>query len=231
MHSTVDEIVVFSKRNRLTHVPSALSMLTYVDTLFTEQLVIPFRDRIVIGKPFGSQTYYIVWKNNGFMQNVDISKLSVGVKHEEIDFVDYGEETMGNALGVAIGMAIANPQQNIWVNITDATLQMGSTLEAIQYIGHNKLNNIILTIDNNNCQVTGVTSSVLSVEPVISFIAHNRWKVVTCDGHDVNEIKSGFIRDNSTQPVAYIYNTTKGYGVDYMENDPIKWHYRIIDDV
>ena len=135
---------------------------------------------------------------------------------------------MGNALGVAIGIAIANPTQTVWVNLTDATLQMGSTLEAIQYIGHNKLDNILMTVDNNNCQVTGKTSDVLCVEPVIDFTHNNKWDVVICDGHCDVVIKDTFT-PRGEFPRAFVYNTTKGYGVPYMEQDPVKWHYRPIE--
>lgn len=226
MNDYVSQVVEYSKQNRLSHIPSALSMLTYIETLFTEKYIVPVRDRIVLGKPFGSQTYYIVWRSLGYLTKIE--DLSIGVKHAEIDFVDYGEETMGNALGVATGIAIANPTQTVWVNLTDATLQMGSTLEAIQYIGHNEVNNILLTVDNNNCQVTGKTSDVLRVDPVIDFMYSNRWDVVTCDGHCKATIKDTFTQ-RSAYPRAFIYNTIKGYGVPYMENDPIKWHYKTID--
>lgn len=222
----INELVQFSKENKLTHVPSALSMLTYIDTIFTNRLIVPYRDRIVIGKPFGSQAYYLTWRRLGYVD--DIETLSVGVKHSEIDFVDYGEETMGNALGVACGIAIANPEQTVWVNITDATLQMGSTLEAIQYIGHNNIKNITMTVDNNNCQVTGKTSDVLATSPVISFMLNNGWNVTECPGHDHQKILDMYptITHN---PRAIIYNTTKGYGVSYMESDPVTWHYKTID--
>ena len=224
----IDSLKEYSYKHQLTHVPSALSMLTYVDTLFTQEYVKPFRDRIVLGKPFGSQAYYLVWKRLGYLDSID--NLSIGVKHREIDFVDYGEETMGNALGVAIGMAYANPTQVIWVNITDATLQMGSTLEAIQYIGHNRINNILLTIDNNNCQVTGKTCDVLHINPVINFIHNNKWDVVTCDGHCEMTIRDTFM-SQTTVPRAFVYNTIKGYGIPYMEQDPIKWHYKPIESL
>jgi transketolase len=224
----ITELVEHSFKNKLTHVPSALSMLTYINILFTQEYVKPYRDRIVLGKPFGSQAYYLVWKKLGYLDNID--NLSMGVKHEEISFVDYGEETMGNALGVAAGMAIANPTQIVWVNITDATLQMGSTLEALQYIGHNELNNILLTVDNNNCQVTGKTSDVLHVGPVLDFIHNNNWDVVTCDGHCGATIKDTYTQ-RSNFPRAFIYNTIKGYGVPYMECDPVKWHYRPIESL
>lgn len=222
----ISELMSFSRDHKLTHVPSALSMLTYIDTIFTNKLIVPYRDRIVIGKPFGSQAYYLIWRRLGYID--DIESLSVGVKHSEIDFVDYGEETMGNALGVATGIAIANPDQTVWVNITDATLQMGSTLEAIQYIGHNNIKNIIMTVDNNDCQVTGRTSSVLSTTPVIDFIYNNRWDVTECPGHEPQAILDMY-PTTTLNPQAIIYNTTKGYGVSYMEQDPITWHYKPIE--
>ena len=222
----VEEIVKFSYDNKLTHIPSALSMATYVEFLFENKIVIPFKDKIVLGKPFGSQAYYIIWKKMGLLDNIE--KLSVGVKHYEIDFVDYGEETMGNALGVGTGIALANKESKVWVNITDATLQMGSTLEAIQYIGHNNINNILLTVDNNNYQVTGQTSKILNTDPVIDMAKSYGWNVKICDGHDKVKMKN--IKFYNDKPTLINFITKKGFNVDYMEEDPIKWHYKTIDN-
>ena len=220
----INKLLEHSYNKQLTHVPSALSMLTYVRTLFKNEFIKPYRDRIVLGKPFGSQAYYLIWKELGYLD--DIEGLSMGVKHNEIEFVDYSEETMGNALGVAAGIAMANPDQRVWVNLTDATLQMGSTLEAIQFIGHHRLNNIILSVDYNNCQVTGSTSDIIPVKPVINFFRECRWDVIECDGHNETEIRESFYERFDAFPCAFIYKTIKGFGVGYMENDPVKWHYR-----
>ena len=109
----INDVINYSFKHKLTHVPSALSMLTYVDVLFSNEYIKPKRDIIVLGKPFGSQAYYLIWKKLGYLDHIE--KLSMGVKHAEIDFVNYSEETMGNALGVAAGIAIANPDQTVWV--------------------------------------------------------------------------------------------------------------------
>jgi len=223
-----DEIVTYSRKLKLTHIPSALSMSTYVEFLFENKIIVPYRDKIVLGKPFGSQTYYLLWKKMGLLKNID--NLSVGVKHNEIDFVDYGEETMGNALGVGAGIAISNKDKKVWVNISDATLQMGSTLEAIQYIGHNCIKNILLTIDNNNYQVTGNTNNVLTVEPVIKLSRDYNWHVITVDGHCKYTISKKLINlDKIEKPVLINFLTKKGNSVKYMEDNPIEWHYKTID--
>lgn len=199
-------------------------MLDYVYVLFSEEIVKPYRDHIVIGKPFGAQAYYLIWRKLGYLNN--INDLSVGVKHDELFFVDYGEETMGNALGVAAGISFTSPSR-IWVNISDATLQMGNTLEAIQFIGHNKLKNILLTIDYNNTQVTGSTEDIMKVEPLKNFFGEYDWNVQVVDGHNHKLLSDTFKNLSSEKPNVVFCNTMKGAGVKVMENS-LDWHYKKI---
>jgi transketolase len=210
------ELLTYSYEQGLSHIPSALSMLDYVDELFTNRLVTP-EDVIVIGKPFGSQAYYLIWRELGYLDNIE--SLSPGLKHDEIDFVDYSEETIGNALGVASGIALTTDRL-IWVNITDATLQMGNTLEAIQFIGAKCQNNILLTVDYNGSQVTGRTDDIITVDPVIQMLSLYGWDV-HYDSLDNFKI--------SDKPSAFIINTVKGDGVDTMQRDEKKWHYKKIE--
>jgi len=219
------QLLEYSYQNGLSHIASAMSMLDYVDVLFTEKVVTP-DDVIVIGKPFGAQAYYIIWRRLGFLDNIE--NLSVGVKHDEIAFVDYSEETMGNALGVAIGIAMTTDKR-VWVNISDAALQMGNTLEAIQFIGHNNIKNIFLTVDYNDAQVTGNISDVLKIKPTIQFFKEYSWFVQEVDGHDKTKILAAYNNAVDTVPNVYIFHTQKGHGVKSIEQDIKKWHYRKIE--
>lgn len=208
------ELLEYSYKHNLGHIPSALSMLDYVDELFSKKLVTP-DDKIVIGKPFGAQAYYIIWKKLGYLDDID--NLSIAVKHDEIPFVDYSEETIGDSLGVATGIALTTDNR-VWVNLTDATLQMGATLEAIQFIGQHQLKNIMVTVDYNNSQVTGQTSDIINVDPVINFFHNYGWTVKY-------KIDDFAIED---KPQVYIMKTTKGKGIPSMEKDIKKWHYKKI---
>jgi transketolase len=220
------QLLEYSYQHGLSHIASAMSMLDYVDVLFTEQFVKPYQDHIVIGKPFGAQLYYLVWQKLGFLDKIE--DLSVGVKHDEILFVDYGEETMGNALGVAIGIAMTTDKR-VWVNISDAALQMGNTLEAIQFIGHHNVKNIFLTIDYNNAQVTGNVSDVLKIKPTIQFFKEYGWFVQEVNGHDRTKILSAYNNAVDTVPNVYIFHTQKGHGVKSIQEDIKIWHYQKIE--
>lgn len=211
------ELLEYSYKEGLSHIPSALSMLDYVDYLFTNELVTP-DDHIVIGKPFGAQAYYLVWGKLGYIDNIE--QYSMGLKHDEIDFVDYSEETIGNALGIASGIAIAS-NKLIWVNLTDATLQMGNTLEAIQFIGHHCQNNILVTIDFNDQQVVGTTSEILTTIPVINMFADYGWDVHT-------NLNNFYIGD---RPKVFVMNTIKGDGCPTMINNMKEWHYNKISSL
>lgn len=221
------ELLEYSYEQQLTHIPSALSMLDYIDFIFSHEIVTK-DDLIVIGKPFGAQAYYLTWQRLGWLDKIE--QLGVGVKHDEIDFVDYGEETMGNALGVSIGMAIANPNKLVWVNITDATLQMGNTLEAIQFIGHNQIHNILLTVDFNDQQVTGNTNDVLTVDPIIELFKNYQWRTKIVDGHTQNELAKVFYGLTDDQPNVVICRTKKGHGVKSFLKDTKRWHYKKIEN-
>jgi transketolase len=221
------KLIDLSKVNGLSHIPSALSMLDYINILFSEKYIIPFRDKIILGKPFGSQAYYLVWKECEYLK--DIENLSMGVKHNEIPFVDFSEETMGNALGVASGIAIAKSDTTVYVNLSDASLQMGSTLEAIAYIGTNQLKNIVVTVDYNQMQVTGKTHDIICIKPIINLFRNYDWRVIEVDGHDKNKLRLAFDSIHTrNKPTVYFCHTIKGRGVDYMEADPVSWHYKLL---
>jgi transketolase len=209
------ELLEYSFTQGLAHIPSALSMFNYVYDLFIKKLVTP-EDFIVIGKPFGAQAYYIIWKKLGYLTNIE--SLSLAVKHEEIPFIDFSEETIGDSLGIAAGIAFTTDKL-IWVNLSDATLQMGATLEAIQFIGHNKLSNILVTVDYNGSQVTGYTHDIIPIDAVIPFFKNNGWDVeYTLDNFKIE-----------TRPKVFIMNTIKGHGIPTMEKDIKKWHYKKIE--
>ena len=45
-------------------------MLDYLEVLFTEGIV-TMDNGIVIGKPFGSQAYYLLWRKLGWLDNIE----------------------------------------------------------------------------------------------------------------------------------------------------------------
>jgi len=198
-----------------------LSQIYYLDYVFGAEFVKPYRDNIVLAKPFGHSAYYYIWKRLGY---IDDRKYSDGVRHSEIDFVTFSDVTIGNALGVASGIEMGNGRMT-YVNMSDSQLQMGSVLEAIQFIGRHK-QNIKMTIDYNRKQLT--SDLLTDYEADKQMFLSNGWWVFEID-EDECFLDLGF-SFNMPGPTVTFIKTVKGRGIPEMENDLEKWHYRPVGD-
>ena len=97
------------------------------------------------------------------------------------------------------------------------------------FAGHNKLHNLIAIVDVNGLGATDYTKNYNSLEPAADRFASFGWETVEHDGHDLpglRKILQGARDRVSGKPFALIARTTKGKGVDFMENSPL-WHHRM----
>ena len=226
-------LLKYSIKNNLRHIPSALSQFSYLKYLLPK---IKKDFNIVVGKPFGSQAYYTIWKDLGYIK--EDQKLSYGIKHKELNFVNFSEETLGNALGVASGIALCS-NKTTYCNISDGALQMGATLEAIQFVGKHK-QNILLTVDFNGMQLTDNVQNIIGINTfnIETMFKMYNWNVHFHDTRVLNSIGMNMVieqaikfQKETNKPSVIIFKTSKGQGVQEMEDDPVGWHYKELKDI
>lgn len=224
------DILTMSFLAQVGYIPSALSMVDYLSILF-RQFLRPDDSRIILGKPYGAQAYYAVFAGCGWIPS-DWNRYGstdphwryiIGREHPLIDYID---DTMGNTLSVACGIAMAF-QGCVYVNISDAAFQEGTIWEAALFAGARGLRNLVMTVDNNHMQVLGNTRDILDVEPLAQRLECFGWRVFSSDGHDLQAIEQVLEQafSPSDAPTVVIFDTIKGRGVSWME-DSIDWHYR-----
>lgn len=218
------ELVNYSISNKMTHIPSALSMIHYLEILIKNNIVKKTWN-ICIDKVFGSSAYYIIF-NEYWEYKAEPQPLITG----EIPFIDYATNSLGNALGVASGINLANKKKT-WVNASDSIFQIGHVIEAIQFIGARQ-QDILLTVDCNNIQLTGNSLDIInmSIKNIKDILDSFSWSVLLFNPYkdDVNSIKE-FMK--KTGPKSILFQTIKGYGVREMMEDPVKYHYKNITSI
>ena len=134
--------------------------------------------------------------------------------------------SLGHGLAIGAGMAIANKDQNVYVIISDGELMEGSIWESALFITSNKINNLVLIVDNNNLQsATSNKDTHPTLNPIDKKFKSFGWEVKNCNGHDQSEIVSKIDKRNKNKPFVLVAKTTKGYPISFMSNKPI-WHYR-----
>ncbi len=151
--------------------------------------------------------------------------------HEGLPGVRIASGSLGQGLSVACGTAQAKKLDGenklVYVLMGDGELQEGQVWEAVMYASHNKLDNIIATIDVNGRQIDGDTKDIMGFADLKSKFEAFDWNVIYMDGNNLNDVqdtlsKAGVLSGNG-KPICILMNTEMGNGVDFMMGSH-KWH-------
>ena len=151
--------------------------------------------------------------------------------HEGLPGIRVASGSLGQGLSVALGSALAKKLNKedkvVYVLMGDGELQEGQIWEAMMYAAHNKVDNIIATIDFNGQQIDGPVDEINSLLNLKDKLQSFGWKVYESDGNDFESLSSTLEKARKNLfhgfPIINIMKTMMGKGVDFMENSH-KWH-------
>jgi len=219
------------------HSGSVLSCGDVLYTLYTRHLLTDgtkhnFRDRFVLSGGHVVAIQYAILAGLGY---IDIEELKTFRKyktrltgHPEIDLetIDASTGPLGQGIGNAVGMAIAETIMNkrfgadnyTYCMAGDGCLQEGVGLESLSLAGLYKLNKFILFYDNNNATLDANLKTSSSDNFILKFKSMN-FNVIECDGYNIEKIDKAIIKakQSKTKPSVIILNTVIGKGTS-LEN-------------
>jgi len=186
-----------------------------------------------------SPVWYSVLARSGYFdpsELVTFRKLNTRLQghpttHEHLPGIRIASGSLGQGLSVAIGAALAKKLNKdtslVFALLGDGELQEGQNWEAIMFAPHNKVDNLIATIDYNGQQIDGPTEQVLSLENLQAKFEAFGWHVITSDGNDMDNIVKALHYAKSLtgkgRPILNLMSTQMGSGVDFMMGSH-KWH-------
>jgi transketolase len=152
--------------------------------------------------------------------------------HEHLPGVRVASGSLGQGVSVAIGAALAKKLNGddkiVYALMGDGEIEEGQNWEAFMYAAHNKVDNLIVTIDYNGQQIDGSTQSVMGIgEDIEAKMIAFGWKVFRMNGHSFPEIIDVMERAKRQtghgQPIFIIMKTEMGYPIDFLMGSH-KWH-------
>ena len=186
-----------------------------------------------------SPVWYSVLARSGYFEVAELAtfrKLNARLQghpttHEHLPGIRIASGSLGQGLSVAIGAALAKKlnkeHTTIYTLHGDGELQEGQNWEAIMFAAHNKVDNLIASIDYNGQQIDGPTEKILSLESLQAKFEAFGWHVITSDGNNMEDILKALHYAKSLtgkgKPILNLMSTQMGYGVDYMVGSH-KWH-------
>ena len=124
---------------------------------------------------------------------------------------------------MALGLKYKKNKAKVYTILGDGEIQEGLVWEALMAGGHYKLDNLVAILDYNGLQIDGKNDEVMTISPVDKKFESFGWNVVTCDGHDYDDIDRAFNKVVEGKPTMIIAKTIKGKGISFMENEA-GWH-------
>lgn len=186
-----------------------------------------------------SPVWYSVLSRRGFFATKELAtfrKINSRLQghpaiEEGLPGIRIASGSLGQGLSVGIGAAttkkLAGEKTWVYTLHGDGELQEGQIWEAAMYAAHNKVDNIISFVDCNGQQIDGSTEDVLSLIDLGAKWAAFGWRVLKCDGHDLEDlgrvIAEAKSHSGSGVPNVVLMKTEMGKGVDFMEGTH-KWH-------
>ena len=151
--------------------------------------------------------------------------------HDHLPGVRVASGSLGQGMSVAIGAALAkkfNGDKNLVFSLHgDGELDEGQNWEAILFAAHNKVDNLISTIDFNGQQIDGSTKKILNLGDIKQKFEVFDWSVLEMDGNDVDDVVATLDKAKSMtgqgKPICIVMKTSMGKGVDFMEGTH-EWH-------
>ncbi len=151
--------------------------------------------------------------------------------HEHLPGIRIASGSLGQGMSVAIGAALSkkynNDNRTVYCLHGDGELQEGQIWESIMFAAHNKVDNLIATVDVNGQQIDGPLSKVLSLDSLEDKFKAFNWTVLHMDGHNMDEIVATLDKAKALtgqgKPICILMKTEMGKGVDFMEGSH-EWH-------
>ena len=224
---------------------SAADVLTYL--YFKRMRIDPAdpawadRDRFVLSKGHAAPALYSVLAQRGFFDPEELKTLRhIGSRlqgHPNMNLtpgVDMSTGSLGQGISTAAGMALGAKRKGadirVYALLGDGEIQEGQVWEAMMFSAQNKLDNLVVMVDNNNLQIDGTITEVMSPYPIDEKLAAFGLFVQTVNGHDFDALEAAFDRaeQEKGRPSAIVLRTVKGKGVSFMENQ-VGWHGKAPD--
>lgn len=231
------------------HIGGSFSIVDLLTVLYYKQMNVDpknpkkeGRDRLVVSKGHSGPAVYATLAHKGYIEKEELKTLNrIGTNlpsHCDMNKtpgVDMTTGSLGQGISCAVGMAIASRLSKdnamIYCIIGDGESQEGQVWEALMYASQQKLENLIIFLDNNGMQIDDYVKELNNLNNIEARYESFGLHVQSIDGHDLDAIDNAInVAKNTKEKTSIIVlNTIKGKGVSFVEEALVDCHSMAIN--
>lgn len=226
----------FSKRG-FGHVGGSMSIVDLLSVLYTLDMKydsqnprMESRDWLVCSKGHAGPAIYATLALKGFFPmdwldtlNQPGTSLPSHCDRMKTPGIDVTTGSLGQGLSLAAGVALAQQREDkanmTYCIVGDGECQEGQIWEAALFAAQQRLENLVVFVDQNQEQLDGPVSQVNNMESFAEKFSAFHWNVLEVDGHDYAQLHDAIqvAKAHNGSPTAVIMHTIKGKGCTFAE--------------
>ena len=192
-------------------------------------------DLFILSKGHAAPVLYAAWAEAGYFTADDLLTLRKidsdleGHPPTTLPFVDVATGSLGQGLSVGVGMAHAckldGNERRVFVLMGDGEIAEGSVWEAAAMASHDKLDNLIATVDVNRLGQSRPTMLEHDMNALQARWEAFGWRALVVDGHSIEALLDAYATALTAAgaPTVVLAKTYKGRGIPFAE-DKDGWH-------
>jgi transketolase len=186
------------------HLGSCLSAIDLIDSIY---VVKKPTEKFVLSNGHSGIALYAVLEKQGFLTQSKIKKLHIHPDINPKHNIHVSTGSLGQGLPIAIGMALANRNKNVYCMMSDGECTEGSVWEALRVIHEQQLTNLKISINANGWSAYDKVNLPYLVRRIKAF----GFDIQKVDGHDSREIMKVLKKESKKPTVLFAYTTVEQF--------------------
>lgn len=206
-----------------------------------ENVQSPDRDKIILSKGHSGAALYAALAHHGFFPEEMLSTMNANgtllpghPDRSKLAGVEISTGSLGQGGSMAAGIAYAdrldNRSSKTYLILGDGELNEGQTWEALMFIAHHNLKNLVVIVDNNGIQCDGRLEDICRpFDLAEKFRAFGYDVIDVVRGNDVLAVYDALVcaQNPADSPVCVLLHTKKGAKLSCFEDRVSSHHCKL----
>lgn len=211
-------IIDISFQRNLSHIGSCLSAVDIINAIYK---VKRRGEKFVLSNGHAGIALYSVLEKNKLLSPQVTNKLNVHPDRNPKIGIDVSTGSLGHGLPIALGIALANKNKNVYCVISDGECTEGSVWETIKIASYKKVSNLKIILNANGWGAY----DPIDMQALYKQIKAFDFELIKTDGHNL-ELLTKILLKKYKKPL-FIFAKTKSDQFPFLKDQDA--HYYVMD--
>jgi transketolase len=191
-------------RAHTSHIGSSLTAVDIIDAVYS---IKKRQEKFILSNGHAGAALYIILEKYGYLKNPDLAKLNTHPDRNLKIGIDVSTGSLGQGLPIAIGMALADQNKNVYCLVSDGECAEGSIWESLRLMHDFNICNLKIVVNANGWGAYGP----ISQKPLIKRLKGFGLDLILIDGHKPKEIVKTLSVKNTRPTIIFARTTSEQF--------------------